>query len=153
MVNITGTSKPITEPLIASIVAAAKELQTMAVTAASDIDTAQADILALQANDTARTGVVNIAAVGTYTASTPFNLYVGNLGSFLTLDITLPTILDTVPFVPYNIKDINGSAATKNIIVHAASGETIEGAGTSTISTNYGSLKLRPINASTWGKF
>ncbi|MBP2208150.1 hypothetical protein JOJ86_005876 [Rhodococcus percolatus] len=40
------------------------------------------------------------------------------------------------------IKDAAGNAATNNIVVNAAAGETIDGATPKTINTNYGVLKL-----------
>ena len=47
------------------------------------------------------------------------------------------------------IKDEFGNAATNNITVTAASGETIDGAATKIINTNYGLLRLRS-NGSAW---
>ncbi len=110
---------------------------------------------AQKAAETKRQEYVSVADVATYTVldSDPFNIFVGTLTSLTSCNITLGAIPSEVPYMPYVIKDVVGGAGTKNIIVTAASGETIEGSSTATISTNYGMLKLLPINGTTWGKF
>lgn len=78
-----------------------------------------------------------------------------------------PTLTDTILFVNFNsavsivlplastrigyplvVKDISGAAATggHNITITAHSGDTIEGSGSTVISTNYGHVKLYPIS-------
>lgn len=130
---ITGNRKPVTFPIIESIIKAVEAQKAL------EIDRSE----------------YKLVTDPTYTIlpSDPFNIWVGDIGTYTSCNITLGTIDGTVPFVPYVIKDIVGAAATKNIIVNAASGETIEGSATSTISTNYGILKVTPITDVKWGKF
>lgn len=123
MPGLQGTNKPITERLLSSIKAAVE---------------AQSNAVAV--------------TTPTYTAGTPFNIFVGDIGTYTSCNITLGKIPSEVPYVPYFIKDINGTAATKNIIVTADAADTIEGSASSTISTNYGSLSIRPATATKWVK-
>lgn len=132
-VQLAGHRKPVTDKLMENIRKA---------------------VAAQQALELKRTEYVLITTP-TYTMqeSDPFNVFVGDIGTYTSCNITLGAIASEVPFVPYVIKDIVGAAATKNIIVTAASGETIEGSSSSTISTNYGNLKVTPITDTKWGKF
>tara|TARA_B100001113_G_scaffold4084_1_gene3536 strand:- start:2688 stop:3071 length:384 start_codon:yes stop_codon:yes gene_type:complete len=50
----------------------------------------------------------------------------------------------------YIIKDTSGNASTNNITVTSGSGDTIEGANTKVISTNYGLVKLIYNGTNKW---
>lgn len=132
-VQLKGQRKPVTQPLLENIRKA---------------------VAAQQALELKRTEY-KLVTDPTYTIldSDPFNIFVGDIGTYTSCNITLGLISTDVPFVPYVIKDIVGAAATKNIIVSAGSGETIEGSASSTISSNYGVLKVTPITDVKWGKF
>lgn len=123
MPGLTGSNKPITERLLSSIKAA--------VEAQSKLTT---------------------VTTPTFTAGTPFNIGVGDIGTYTSCNITLGKIPTEVPFIPYFIKDVNGTAATKNIIVTADAADTIEGSASVTISTNYGSLSIMPATSTKWVK-
>lgn len=54
------------------------------------------------------------------------------------IDVQLPLAADMIPFVVYGVKDVGGLAATRNIVAYTHPGETIDGASSKTISSNYG---------------
>lgn len=135
--QLPGTRKPITERLLSSIEAA--------------VVVHDAAIAAQQATMDAQSQLVAVTTP-TYTASSPFNIGVGDIGTYTSCNITLGKIPTEVPFIPYFIKDVNGTAATKNIIVTADAADTIEGSASVTISTNYGSLSIMPATATKWVK-
>lgn len=51
------------------------------------------------------------------------------------------------------IKDISGAASANNITINRAGANTIDGANSVTITSDYGSWKLRPTSAGIWGLF
>lgn len=49
------------------------------------------------------------------------------------------------------IKDISGAGAANNITINRAGADTIDGATSFTITSNYGGVKLRRVAATLWG--
>ena len=72
-----------------------------------------------------------------------------NRGSGVTL--TLPSAQAVLAGRPYVVKDESGAAATNNITVDTEGSETIDGAATDTLSTNYGSIGYYS-NGTNWFK-
>lgn len=56
--------------------------------------------------------------------------------------ITLPPLDSIPPWVEYVVKDESGGAGVNNITIDADGAETIDGALTKVISTNYGVVRL-----------
>jgi hypothetical protein len=64
--------------------------------------------------------------------------------------ITLPAATAVGPGAKYTIKDESGAAATNNITIARAGADTIEGATSLVISTNYGKATLYSDGTSKW---
>lgn len=84
--------------------------------------------------------VQRIAVQADYTL-TDTDYYIGVTDTAAPRTVTLPTASGRDGRV-YIIKDESGGAGTRPITVKAESGETIDGAKTMTISTNYGVLRV-----------
>lgn len=82
-----------------------------------------------------------------YTAEA-FDGYVGVTDTAAARTITLPA--NTLAEHRIVIKDESGGAGTNNIIIDGAGSETIDGALTNTIATNYGSRHLVSNGAGAW---
>lgn len=52
--------------------------------------------------------------------------------------------------LPLTIKDISGAAATNNITITRAGADTIDGATSYVITSDFGGVKLRPPAAGSW---
>ncbi len=72
------------------------------------------------------------------------------ISASLAITITLPPAIDMINRLLY-VKDISGNAAANNITVDADGAETIDGAATSVISSNYGIIMLY-CNGENWYK-
>lgn len=57
--------------------------------------------------------------------------------------VNLPAVANVHPGYELVVKDESGTANTNNIVIDGSGAETIEGAATNTISTNYGSRRLK----------
>jgi hypothetical protein len=64
---------------------------------------------------------------------------------------TLPSAAGVAAGRFYEFKDTTGSAATNNIVINRAGSDTIDGATSVTINTNYQSLALVSDGTSKWG--
>jgi hypothetical protein len=76
--------------------------------------------------------------------------YIGVTDTAARRTITLPTACERAGRV-YVIKDESGGAATQPITVKAKAGETIDGAGTLTITANYGVVRVISSGKSWFG--
>lgn len=67
------------------------------------------------------------------------------------VNISLPASVTRFGLGPYTIKDISGAAATNNITITAAGGDTIDGQATYTINDDYECLTVYPlVNGGYW---
>lgn len=71
-----------------------------------------------------------------------FDYLIGVTSTAAVRTITLPTAANATVGKIYVIKDESGGAATHNIIIDGNGSETIDGALTQAITTNYGSVQL-----------
>lgn len=91
-----------------------------------------------------------LAQAGNYTitASDPGVIGVTNTAAPRT--ITLPLAIAVPAGRPVTVKDESGGAATNNITVSRAGSDTIDGATTKVISTNYGVTTVYSDGISKW---
>lgn len=76
-----------------------------------------------------------------YTA-TKDDYYIGVTNTAAPRTITLPA-LDSVPeWIQFVVKDESGGAGANNITIDGDGAETIDGAATKVINTNYGAVRL-----------
>ncbi len=71
-----------------------------------------------------------------------FDYLIGVTSTAAIRTITLPTAANATVGKIYVIKDESGGAATNNIIIDGNGSETVDGALTQAITTNYGSMQL-----------
>src|SRR3712207_6392246 len=109
-------------------------------TSKHNLDLASADIAAafdeLQAGTLKRT-----ATAATYTA-TATDPYIGVTSTAAARTINLPAAATVGAGKTYIVKDESGAAGTNNVTIDPNGSETIDGAATKAISTNYGSLRV-----------
>lgn len=70
------------------------------------------------------------------------DFYIGVTSTSAPRTISLPSVLSLPKEAVYIIKDESGGAAANNITVDGSGSETIDGALTKVINTNYGVLRL-----------
>lgn len=90
------------------------------------------------------------AQAGNYTIIAADPDYIGITSTAAARTITLPTANLLAPGRTFTVKDESGAAATNNITVQRAGTDTIEGANTKVINTNYGSVRLYTDGVSKW---
>lgn len=83
----------------------------------------------------------NYTATGTDYTAKDYDTIIGVTDTSVARTITLPST-SVVPGKTITIKDESGAAGTNNITIATAGTETIDGAATATISTNYGVIRL-----------
>lgn len=93
-------------------------------------------------------GPIPVAA-GSYNATTTdVEIFVNFAG---TVTIALPAAAAYLAAqrtaAPLTIKDVSGAAATNNITINRAGSDTIDGATSLKITSNYGGWKLRPVSS------
>ena len=76
--------------------------------------------------------------------------YVGVTSTAAPRTITLPTSTASLSGRKFIIKDESGGAATNNITITRAGSDTIDGATTFVINTNYGSVHLIADGGTAW---
>lgn len=91
---------------------------------------------------------VSSTVVNTYTVQ-PEDQFIRCSTGITAFTVTLPSAA-SYPGRRLVIKDYGGGAAARNITVSRAGSDTIDGATTQTISTNYGCLTLVSDGASVW---
>lgn len=95
-----------------------------------------------------RTRIRTVPGSYPYTALVTDRLIAVNTSSART--INLPACADARDSAEIIVKDATGSAGTNNITIDAAGSETIDGALTRVINTNYGSVRLLCDGVSNW---
>ena len=90
---------------------------------------------------TAKTGAYSIAATDVVITCNTTG------GAFA---VTLPTIASVGIGKWYIIKDIGGAGGSNNLTVNRSSTDTIDGATSKVINTNYGSLTLLAVASGVW---
>lgn len=93
-----------------------------------------------------------IATAASYTVLTN-DFFIGVTSTAAARTITLPTATAAGAGKVYIIKDESGAAATNNITVARSSTDTIDGAISAVISTNYGVVRLYTDGSSKWFTF
>lgn len=90
------------------------------------------------------------AQAGNYTIVAADPDYIGVTSTAAARTITLPTANLLTAGRTFVIKDESGAAGTNNITVQRGSTDTIDGATTKVISTNYGSVRVYTDGSSKW---
>jgi len=87
---------------------------------------------------------------GNYTIVAADPLYIGVTSTAAPRTITLPAASAVTAGRTYVVKDESGAAGTNNITVARAGADTIDGATSKVINTNYGSVMLYSDGVSKW---
>lgn len=85
--------------------------------------------------------ISRIATAVSYTANVN-DIYIGVTSTASARTVTLPPAAGFQPGKIYIVKDESGAAGTNNITIDANASETIDGATTLVISTNYGVSRI-----------
>lgn len=91
-----------------------------------------------------------LAQAGNYTITATDPDYIGITSTAAARTVTLPAASAVSAGRTFVVKDESGAAATNNITVQRAGSDTIDGATTKVINTNYGSARLYSDGASKW---
>lgn len=90
------------------------------------------------------------AQAGNYTILITDPTYIGVTSTAAPRTITLPAASAVPAGKTFTVKDESGAAVTNNITVSRAGSDTIDGATTKVINTNYGGVTLYSDGVSKW---
>ncbi|MCL5774700.1 MAG: hypothetical protein M1333_00645, partial [Patescibacteria group bacterium] len=91
-----------------------------------------------------------ISNASTYTIATSTDNIIYMATTTVASTVNLPACVGSVDQVIYTVKDKGGNAGTNNITVTATAGNTIDGAATKVLNTNYSSTKVQCVSGSGW---
>ena len=106
----------------------------------NNLDVAGSDISTIL--DEVQGGKLNRTATATTYTALVTDHYIGVTSTASARTINLPAAATAGAGKTYIIKDESGAAGTNNITVDGNASETIDGAATKAISTNYGVLRV-----------
>jgi hypothetical protein len=93
-------------------------------------------------------GPTQVTAAGYVILPTDTEIYVNRAGAVtLTLPSAAAWFAAQKTAAPLTIKDISGASSTNNITINRAGTDTIDGATSFVITSDYGGIKLRPPSA------
>jgi hypothetical protein len=90
------------------------------------------------------------AAVSSYTVATTTDNVIYVSTTTVASTLTLPACNSTTDQIQYIVKDKGGNAGANNITVQRSFTDTIDGATTKVINTNFGSTKVQCVSSGTW---